>query len=144
MAADVLYRFAYSLCVLGIALFTTLLVELPIAAAFRIGRRALGVVLLINVLTNPALNLLLVVLANSMGLPPETWVLFYMQCAAVLLLEIIVVVVEWRLMVWAFQGTVGTSRKLLLLSVIMNAFSAIFGTVLVYFLVWLLLGNPPV
>jgi len=49
------------------------------------------------------------------------------------------VVAEWRLMVWAFQGTAGSSRKLLAMSITMNVASAFAGFivfVLTLFLGW--------
>jgi len=140
MLSDALHSFTSALSVLGIALFATLAVELPIAAAFRIGRRALGVVVLINVVTNPAFNLLFAVLADFVGFPPIlTPTLIVLGWSAIFVLEIIVAVVEWRLMVWAFQGTTRSSRELLVLSIIMNACSAVFGTALAYLLAFFMI-----
>ena len=44
------------------------------------------------------------------------------------MLEVLVVVVEWRILVWVLGGKDISSRKLLVVSVVMNAVSAVLGT----------------
>lgn len=117
----------------------TLVCELPVAALFGVGRRGLAAVALINVVTNPALNLLLLGMyavvpfalvaedASGMSYSVPWW-----TYVTVLLLEIVVVWVEWRMLVWALHETVGGSRKLLVLAVSMNAVSALLGSALLF------------
>ena len=44
------------------------------------------------------------------------------------LLEVIIMVAEWRMLVWALRATAGSSRKLLALAIVMNVVSATLGT----------------
>jgi len=130
---------------LGAALVVTLAVELPCAALFGVRWRGLWVVALVNLITNPVMNLLLIITVGIVGLPPNTGLSVIPVAVAAsgfvvpLVLEVAVVVAEWRLMVWAFQGTTGSSRKLLAMSITMNVASAFAGFivfVLTLFLGW--------
>lgn len=98
------------------SLVLTLLVEVPIAAAdgFR-SRRELLAIVCVNLVTNPPLVWLLFVLSALLG-PANGGILFYIT----LCLEVAVVVIEWRLLVWAL-GT--PSRKTLSLAIVMNVAS---------------------
>lgn len=97
------------------AFLITSIIECLIAflAGYR-GKRFFLTVVLINLITNPALNYILLVLYsfNFLNLLP-----------AVLVLEIIVVIVEWRILTYAF----GEKRKFILLAVLMNAASYLTG-----------------
>ena len=110
------------------ALALTLAIEIPVAALFRVGRRGLAAVAWINVITNPVYNLalVLVVLATGFGFGQGA-----VATLSVPVLEVVVVLVEWRMLVWALHGTAGSSRKMLALSVTMNVASALAGVLIV-------------
>jgi hypothetical protein len=114
---------AWSVGCLAVTLAVTLALELFVAALFRIGRRGLLAVLLINIVTNPLFNL--VFWGASRGRGPELLIIL-------LVLEAVVVLVEWRLLVWALGRTAGSSRRLFALSLAMNAVSAV-GSVLLFY-----------
>jgi hypothetical protein len=102
----------------------TLVVELPVAAALGLrSRRALAAVACVSLLTNPLLNYAGLLLAQVVDWPatPASALGFIIPA------EIVVVVVEWRLLVWALGGD---PRRLLLISAAMNAASALAGLVL--------------
>jgi len=69
---------------LGAALSLTLAVELPLARAFFVKAGGLGAVLLANLLTNPALNLLLTLATGALGRAAYAPALAALECAAVL------------------------------------------------------------
>jgi hypothetical protein len=124
-----------------LALAMTVAIEIPVAALFGLRRRELGVVAAVSFVTNPPLNLFFALLSTlGVGytkiytdLPQrhlehvvaQPWI-----WALLCLLELIVVVVEWRLLVWALAGKAGSSRRLLIISIAMNAASATLGTFL--------------
>jgi hypothetical protein len=99
------------------ALAVTLTFEMPVAALFRVGNRGFLAVLLVNVATNLVVVLIayLVVLSGS----AQTWV----RWAVAALVEAAVVIIEWRLLLWALGDTVGSSRRLFALSLTMNVAS---------------------
>jgi hypothetical protein len=117
----------------------TVVIETPVAALFGLRGRELGVIAAVSFVTNPPLNLFFAALsALGVGytkiytdLPhhhldhvvtaPWIW-------ALLCLLELVVIVVEWRLLVWALAGKAGSSRRLLVISFAMNAASATLGT----------------
>jgi hypothetical protein len=116
----------------------TVAIETPVAALFGLRSRALATAASVSFVTNPPLNLLLLMLywlgagytkvysedphhLEHVVTAPSHWMMLG-------LLEVIVVVVEWRLLVWALAGSSGTSRKLLVVSIVMNAVSATLGT----------------
>jgi hypothetical protein len=111
---------------LGWALLVTLVAEVAVAAAFGLRRSGLAAVALVSIITNPAMNLAL--LDGQGGILPyghdSGWLL------AAVLLEVIVVVVEWRLLVWALKGSYGDSRRMLQLSATMNLASVAAGIAL--------------
>jgi hypothetical protein len=130
---------AILLRILGSALLVTLAVELAVAALYRVGWRGLAVVALVNVITNPIMNLLLIITVGIVGFPPNSGgyvgptipdAVVLAGYAAPLLFEVAVVFVECELMVWAFQGTAGDYDRLLGLSIVMNVSSAVIGVVL--------------
>jgi hypothetical protein len=104
-----------------VPLALTLAVELPVAAALGLrDRRSLLAVACASVATNPLLNWLGIVLATRWD-----WAGSAGSSVAFLLpAEVAVVLAEWRLLVWALGGD---SRRLLLVSAVMNAASALVG-----------------
>jgi hypothetical protein len=99
----------------------TLVVELAVAAALGLRtRRALLAVACVNLITNPPLNLLLTLVS---------WWRPWAYAPALIALEIVVVIVEWRLLLWALGGD---ARRMLLVAAAMNAASLALG-----FLLWL-------
>jgi hypothetical protein len=122
-------------------LAVTVAIETPVAALFGLRRRALAAAASVSLVTNPPLNLLLLGLywlgagytkvysenphhLDHVVTTPWHWVILG-------LLEVVVVVVEWRILVWALAGSAGTSRKLLVVSMAMNTASATLGTLAV-------------
>ena len=102
----------------------TLAVEVPIAAALGLRtKRALLTVVLVNLLTNPLLNYagLLVGQFDDWAARPATVIV-----PALVAAESLVVLAEWRLLLWVLGGE---SRRLLLASLAMNAASALLGVV---------------
>jgi hypothetical protein len=101
----------------------TLAIELPVAAALGLrDRRSLLAVACVSLVTNPALTWTgwaLSTLWDWSGSAGGT-------VALLLPAEILVVAVEWRLLLWALGGD---SRRLLLVSIVMNAASAMTGLV---------------
>ncbi|HVP20955.1 MAG TPA: hypothetical protein VMS73_03740 [Anaerolineaceae bacterium] len=98
------------------ALLLTLVIEGAVAwlFGFRKGWSQLAVAM-INCLTNPGLNLLLLILA---------WLGVEVRLQLVVLLEILVVVVEWRLLIYVFGNP---KRRLFVLSLLANAASFLAG-----------------
>lgn len=97
---------------------------MPVAAALGLrSRRALLTVILVNLLTNPLLNYagLLVGQFDDWAARPATVVVPVLVAA-----ELLVVFAEWRLLLWVLGGE---SRRLLLVSLAMNAASALAGIV---------------
>lgn len=127
MSQIVLTELGVVLATFGLALAGTLLFELPVAALFRVGRRGLAAVVLINLITNPLLNLALLVIVLTAGLGFGTRLI---AAGSVPLLEAAVVIAEWRLLVWALCGMAGSSRRMLAMSVAMNLASVLGGIVL--------------
>ncbi len=102
----------------------TLAVEVPIAAALGLRtKRALLTVVLVNLLTNPLLNYagILVAQLDDWAARPATVIV-----PALVAAELLVVLAEWRLLLWVLGGE---SRRLLLASLAMNAASALLGVV---------------
>ena len=108
----------------------TITIVLEVAVAFFFGlSRALWAVVAVNMVTNPVSSALVATLYGvGVGFGStrtESWVWPLLG-----VLEVAIVVAEWRLLVWALAGKAGTSLKLLVLSVVMNAFSGTFGTLI--------------
>ena len=99
------------------ALILTIVIEVSVAWLFGLrSKTELWTVILINVITNPLLNYLIMV-NGYFHLISQVNVL-------ILCLEAVIVLVEWRLLVWVLrQGT----KKMLVLSVVMNAASYLAG-----------------
>ncbi len=111
---------------LALALGLTLIIELAVAAGV-FGLRAkheLAVIALVNIATNPALNIILTfagLLTGSRSLadPPMNVILAG--------LEILVVLVEWRLIAWALPDR---RKHAFIISLAMNATSLAVGLLL--------------
>ena len=102
--------------------------EIAVAAAMGLrDRHSLVSVACASLITNPLLNWLGWVLATRWD-----WAAGAGSAAAFLVpAEVAVVIVEWRLLVWALGGN---SRRLLLVSAAMNAASALVG-ILVFWVI---------
>ncbi len=108
------------------ALALTEAVELTVAALLGLRtRRALATVALVNLVTDPVLNYLGWLLARfgEWAAAPATAI------PVLLAAEAVVVLVEWRLLLWVLGGA---SRRMLLVSLALNAASA--GAGLVFWL----------
>lgn len=111
---------------LGLALGLTLIIELAVAAGV-FGLRAkheFAVIALASIATNPALNIILTLTMaligrSSLADPPMPAIL-----AA---LEILVVLVEWRLIAWALPDR---RNRAFFISLTMNATSLVAGLLL--------------
>lgn len=122
-----------------IPLAVTVVLERIVAnMLFELEGRDLHPVVAVNLLTNPVINAVFLTLwglgvgmsktfVEVPGAPGrggdyttavESWV--YLALA---LAEVVVVIVEWRLLVWAFAGRAGGSLRVLALSFVMNAVS---------------------
>ena len=97
--------------------------ELPVAAALGLrDRRSLGAVACVSLITNPLLNWTGWALASVVDWASSpAGVLAFLVPA-----ETLVVLVEWRLLLWALGGS---SRRMLMVSAVMNAASALAGLV---------------
>lgn len=103
-----------------LALFLTIIIEL--AVAFFLGfRKKLEIITIVfvNLLTNPILNYLLLV--------NDHFSFFKSSLLIILFLEVIIVLIEWKLLVFALQEN---SKKLLALSLVMNFCSYIAGVLI--------------
>ncbi|TYQ12846.1 UNVERIFIED_CONTAM: hypothetical protein Cloal_3882 [Acetivibrio alkalicellulosi] len=102
-----------------IALILTVLIECFISFIFGYRlRKYLLTITLINVITNPCLNLIILII-NNLG---------YLNFIIVSILEFMVVLIEWKLLFYVLNKD---SIKLLFLSIIINLFS--FGLGLLMF-----------
>ena len=143
MLASVFSTVAFGLVFVGAALIPTILVEMVVASLFRVGPRGLKAVVLVNLVTNPLLNVALAaiygfgfgiwqtgVFMRSMGRTELTTHTNWFFYAAFVALEVAVVFVEWGLFRWALRHEAVSPRRLLAMSVCMNATSASLGLVL--------------
>ncbi len=102
-----------------LALLLTIAIEDGVAWLFGFrSARSLLAVAMINCMTNPALNFLLLVLA---------WLGVEVTLPLIVPLEVVVVVVEWRLLVYVFTNPRG---RLLYLSIAANTASFLAGVLL--------------
>lgn len=127
--------------VVGLPLVVTLLIETGVAALFGLGRRALGAVVALNLVTNPLISLVVISLvgfgigfagtqAETSGGLLEHAAIAPWFWAVLVLLEAAVVVAEWRGLVWALGRRRATSRRLFSVSLAMNLASGTVGTFL--------------
>jgi hypothetical protein len=102
----------------------TVVVELPVAALLGLRTKlALAAVVAVSLVTNPVLNYAGLLLAQVMDWGQSA----PLALVVVAVGEIVVVIVEWRLLVWALGGS---QRHLLMIAALMNAASALVGLVL--------------
>lgn len=116
---------ALTLCELSFALVVTIFIEVLVAGAFGVGRRGLLATGLVSVVTNPMLNLTVGYVQGTRAVDNPSYANILLVAA-----ELLVVVIEWRLLLWALRATAGSPRRLLGLSISMNLASAVGLTVL--------------
>jgi len=128
------FWYAFSaLLIVGVPLLLTLVIEVVIAAFFRLSPTGLGAVAAVNFITNPVLTAVIVLLQwlgergpedlSSGGIMTTGW-----SWPLLGLLEAVILVAEWRMLVWVLRGSEGSARKLLALAIVMNVVSATLGT----------------
>jgi hypothetical protein len=118
-------EFAGVLTRLASALALTIAIEVPVAALLGLRtRRAVAAVALVSVVTNPPLNFALLALGLALPGFAENAAAYWLTVAA---LELLAVLAEWRLLLWVLGGE---SRRMLVVSAVMNAAS--FGAGLVW------------
>lgn len=106
-----------------IALSLTILIEWVVVIAFGFRDRSVFfAVAAINLITNPILNFSILII--------QSLNLFRIDFFVLLIFELVVVFVEWRLLVFSVWGS---SKRLLLLSLVMNLCSFASGLLLFYF-----------
>jgi hypothetical protein len=103
------------------ALIATLVLEGVVALLFRMRRRGLLAVVLVNLLTNPLFNLAIVALLLIFGLEGS----YPAVPAVALTLEVAIIFIEWRLLVRVSADAFGSSRRLLAYSAVANAVSGL-------------------
>ncbi len=102
------------------ALFLTIAIELVVAFLLDFKKKLeIVTIVFINSLTNPTLNYLLLV--------NDYFSFFDTNLLIILLLELMVVLIEWRLLFWVLREK---TKKLLLLSLVMNFCSYIVGVIM--------------
>lgn len=104
------------------ALVITTVIEVVVALIFRTGWRGATAVALVNLVTNPIANLLMLGI-SEFAPPPADSALLLLAVA----LEALIVLIEWRLLVWALADTVGRPRRLLALASAANVTSLVAG-----------------
>lgn len=102
------------------ALLLTVIIESIVAFIMRYrGKFFYLVLILVNIITNPAINFILL-LVYQLGI-------YKLYIIAQVTLEIFVVIVEWKILKYAFPEE---KKSLLLLSFSMNSASYIFGSLI--------------
>ncbi len=130
------------LTAIGLPLVVTVALETGVAVLLGAGRRTTGAVVWVNFVTNPVLNLIMLLLlglgvgftqtadatSRDSGLlvVASAWI-----WALLFTLEALVVVVEWRALAWAANRQREVCVDLLALSFTMNAVSGVLGTMLI-------------
>ena len=108
------------------ALFVTILVESVVAMLLGYRKKLeIATIILINLITNPLMNYLIII---GVFLAPSDRV---STIITTLFLEIVVVFVEWLLLRFALRSD---SKKLFVLSLVMNVCSFIAGFIIIVFL----------
>jgi hypothetical protein len=123
MPAAVWSAFSAMVAFLGPPLLLTVLIEVPVGWLCGLrSRRAVSAVVLVNVVTNPVLNYLLLVFSLSNPPLPDNSpvVALAVIWGLIAVLEVLAVVAEWRMLLWVLGGS---SRRMLVTSVLMNAAS---------------------
>ena len=104
----------------AIALSLTIVIECSVAFAFGLRtRNAMLAVAAINLITNPILNCF-IDLVKDLNL-------FQTNIFTLLPLELLVMLAEWRMLVYSVDGS---TKKLLIVSVVMNACSFFAGLII--------------
>jgi len=102
------------------ALFLTILIELIISVFFGFRTKIeIATIILINVITNPILNYLLLLNAYFSFIKAGLILLLF--------LELIIILTEWRLMCLILKNN---PKKMLALSIVMNFFSFAAGIII--------------
>jgi hypothetical protein len=128
-----------ALTAVALPLAATVCIETPVAALLGLPRKDLVAVVWINFVTNPVLNLVwLFLFWSGLGYatirtvnPPagvhtvHPWMWLVLGA-----LEVMVILAEWRLLLAVLGPERSTPRKLLAVSIAMNAVSATLGTML--------------
>ena len=100
-----------------IALILTISIEVPIGLFFGLRKKTeISAIILVNVITNPLLNYLIYI--------TRVFTTFNINIVEIILLELVVVLVEWRLLLFSLRLN---QKKLLILSFFMNLFSFLMG-----------------
>lgn len=129
---------------LVIALVATIGVESLVALAFRGRRKEVVAVVGTNLITNPLFNLAVLLAAYVIGIGDSSWApIGWLLGPLTIALELVVVVVEWRILVFVTAGTWGTSRRLLLFSIVANLASALSPVGLLVVINWALVAFQP-
>jgi hypothetical protein len=103
-----------------LALFLTIAIELVVAFFFGFRKKSeIVAIIFVNLLTNPVLNYLLLV--------NNHFSFFKINLVITLFLELLVVLAEWKLLVYALQEK---SNRILVLSFAMNFCSYIAGVLI--------------
>jgi hypothetical protein len=116
-----------------IPLGVTLALECAVAGLFDLGQETMRGVVAINLVTNPLVNIFfLVCFGLGFGItdprgPSDVAVAVWFW-AAFFVLEALVVVAEWRALIWVTPRWDATSRRLLGLSATVNVLSGSVGT----------------
>lgn len=109
-----------------VALLLTIAIEVTVAILFGYRKKSeIWTVILINLITNPLLNYLLVINIYFWGVP--------LNAVVMVASEIVVVLVEWVLLRFALQQD---SKKLFALSLAMNFCSFIVGFLISFASLW--------
>jgi len=100
-----------------LALFLTIVIELAVAFFFGFRKKLeIIAIIFVNLFTNPTLNYLILVNGN--------FSFFKINSLIIVLLEIMVVLIEWKLLAFALPEK---SKKILTLSLVMNFCSYVVG-----------------
>ena len=102
-----------------LALLTTILVEVSVAVLFGCKSKEVLSIVLVNLITQPVLNYIVFLV--------DYFKLVYVDIQFVFFSEIIVILVEWRLLVFALERS---PRRLFVLSLVMNLASFLVGLLL--------------
>ena len=108
---------------LVIALILTIVLESIVIYLFGLRRKTdFLAILFINLLTNPLMNYFILVM--------QSLNLIVFNLSSILIVELVVVIIEWRLLIYSVSGS---PKKLLVISLVMNLFSFSFGEILSFF-----------
>ena len=110
----------------GWALALTIAIELAVVALLGVRTsREFAAVVLVNVITNPSLNCALLLVHAGLVSALRPGLAGVAEWTFVIVAEVVVVLVEWKLLAWALRAD---SRTWLVRSATMNAASFVVGT----------------